>query len=94
MVTRYFFAPPLALLLAASLAGCGPSGGQPTAASATSITSAGPTPYQNVMGILAEAEKFPVAGDDLTMYIGDRFAEVEKQMLLTRVEEAPAAPSF
>ena len=94
MVTRYFFAPPLALLLAASLAGCGPSGGQPTAASATSTSSANPTPYQNVMGILSDAEKFPAAGDDLTMYIGDRFAEVEKQMLLTRVEGAPAAPTF
>ena len=94
MVTRYFFAPPLALLLAASLAGCGPSGGQPTAASAASNTSGSPTPYENVMSILSEAEKFPVAGDDLTMYIGDRFAEVEKQLLLTRVEEVPAAPSF
>ena len=91
MVTRYFFAPPLALLLAASLAGCGPSGGQPTAAT---TASADPTPYQNVMGIISDAEKFPAAGDDLTMYIGDRFAEVERQMLLTRVEGAPAAPTF
>ncbi|MDM0057509.1 hypothetical protein [Variovorax fucosicus] len=91
MVTRYFFAPPLALLLAAGLTGCGPSGGQPTVAS---TTSADPTPYQNVMGIISDAEKFPAAGDDLTMYIGDRFAEVEKQMLLTRVEGVPAAPTF
>ncbi|MEP6721411.1 MAG: hypothetical protein ABJA77_08215 [Variovorax sp.] len=94
MVTRYFFAPPLALLLAASLAGCGPSGGQPAAALATSTTSSDPTPYQTVMGIISDAEKFPAAGDDLTMYIGDRFSEVEKQMLLTRVEEAAAAPTF
>lgn len=82
MSTRNIVVPALVLLIASSLAGCSQSVATP--------------PSATVAAILEEARTFPAAGDDLTMYIGDRFAEAEQRMvgLGLGAEAAPAAPTF
>ncbi len=37
---------------------------------------ANPTPYQGVLFLIDRAAKFPMAGDDLTLYISGRFARL------------------
>ncbi|RYF71623.1 MAG: hypothetical protein EOO22_12240 [Comamonadaceae bacterium] len=58
------------------------------------LAGCGPSNEQRAVPIAPEAAKLPAAGDDLTIYIGERFAETERQLLLTRVDLADATPRF
>ena len=58
------------------------------------LAGCGPSNEQRAMPIAPGAAKTPAAGDDLTMYIGERFAETERQLLLTRADFVDATPTF
>lgn len=79
MFSRAFLLPPLALSLALSLGACG------DAVEVQTSTASNPTPLQEVQTILDRAAGFPAAGDDLTMYIGKRFAETNEPSPILRV---------
>jgi hypothetical protein len=79
MSTQHTFLASILLLCAANVAGCNPSGSEPAS---------------DVAAILEDARNFPAAGDDLTMYIGDRFAEAEQRLAQLAADPAPPAPSF
>lgn len=80
MSIRSIAVPSLVLLLAAGVAGCGPS--------------SAPPPSVAVLNLIEEARNFPAAGDDLTMYIGDRFAEEEQRLARLGADAGPLAPTF
>ncbi len=80
MINRAFVLSPLALVCVIALAACSEVIATPAAA----ITN--PTPYQSVQALLDEAADFPAAGDDLTLYIGNRFVEPDARLVATRVD--------